>query len=121
MAPPVTNSDDPDRTESDEGSETVQVPAPSETTVNIENQLESGAPSTDEVSDLTPNTSKKSPQVENSTNIASNVAPTPLQPWEETQQRSLNIHLEPTVVCFNNWCNFFLLQLFLVNFSKQKN
>ena len=52
MAPPVTNQEDPDGTESEKlkESETVQVPATSETTVNIENQLESGAPKTDEVS-----------------------------------------------------------------------
>ena len=48
MAPLVTNSEDPDGTESEKENETLEVPAPSETTVNI--QLESGAPSTDQVS-----------------------------------------------------------------------
>ena len=75
MAPPVVNLEDH---------------------VNIENQHESGAPITDEVSlqshpneelsNLPANTTEQSPQVENSTNIASNIAPTPLQPREEPQQ-----------------------------------
>ena len=50
MAPLVTNSEDPDGTESEKENETLKVPAPSETTVNNQNQLESGAPSTDQVS-----------------------------------------------------------------------
>ena len=55
-----------------------------------------GAPITDEVSlqshpneelsDFPANHTEQSPQVENSTNIASNIAPTPLQPREEPQQ-----------------------------------
>ena len=44
MAPLVTNSEDPDGMESEKENETLKVPAPSETTVNILNQLESGAP-----------------------------------------------------------------------------
>ena len=47
MAPPVTNSEDPDGTESEKESENLKVPAPLEPTLNIDNKLESAAPSTD--------------------------------------------------------------------------
>ena len=50
MAPPVLNSEDPGGTESEKESENLKVPAPLEPTLNIDNQLESSALSTDEVS-----------------------------------------------------------------------